>query len=169
PVSAEALLEAGNELVRAVHRGYPGILLRAVGSFVMDVPDLEQTFELDFGRRHFRRLDGRRPDWDVRVNSQPLLFAFQTTYGMQTLSISGRFWLRRKHRPFLLLRVLMALRNAEIYLRPRHLLERRFRQFAWQNRTRLRHQAFGWFGFLRTLLPDSPEGPARKPEEPSPT
>ena len=166
PASAEALSQAGNALLEEMHRGYPSALLWAVGSFIVYVSDLEQTFEMDFGRRRFQRLDDRRPRWDIRVNSQPFLFALGTTYGMQTLSISGRFWLRRKHRRFLLLRVLMALRNAEIYLRPRHLLESRFRTFAWQNRTRLRHQFFGWLSILRTFAADPGAGRVRRPERP---
>jgi hypothetical protein len=155
PVAVDALLEAGNALLRDLHRCHHGALLRAVGTFVIHVPDLGETLEMDVGRRRLRRLEGARPDWDIRVNSQPLRFAFETTYGMQTLSISGRFWLRKKHRRFMLLRVLAALRNAEIYLRPRHLLEPAFRRFAWRSRTRLRHQVLGWLGILGTFVPGS--------------
>lgn len=135
-----------------MHRHYPGLLLRLTGSYRIHLEDLGVTVLFALGSRTWRVLPAEEREWDIKVFSQPLQFALRNSFGMQTLSISGRFLIRRRLRPFLLLRVLMGLRNAEIFLRPRFLLRRPLRSFIVDNLSRLTHQFFGVLGVLRTFV-----------------
>jgi UDP-MurNAc hydroxylase len=140
PVAAETVEAGTNHLFEDLRKYYPRLLLRMIGQLRLWVPDIGNHYVLDF-RTGTMRLVGHEPgDWDLQLNSQPLHFALQQPYGFQTLSISGRFYVRGAERRFLLLRVITGLRNAEIYLKPRFLVSRNFLGFVARNFTALTTQ-----------------------------
>jgi hypothetical protein len=129
----EAIESASAPFFDDLYAHYPALLLRRIGSFRVWIPDLGVRYLLDF-RARTMVADGETPgEWDVRMNSQPLLFALTQPYGFQTLSISGRFVIRSGERRFLLLRVVTGLRNAEIFLKVRDLVSRPFATFVARN------------------------------------
>lgn len=99
------------------HR-YPKGLLRALRPFSVHIVDLRK-------KRSFAVSTGEVSDFDellatdLDVYSQPLWFAFKYAYGVQTLGVSARVMLRSGVRNWQAHRVLFAMNNAEVYLRPK--------------------------------------------------
>ena len=138
-VSPESLEEEAKQLFQYLTAHYPKLLLRIVGRIRVLLPDIQCCYVFDFGRASVERASSLN-DWDVRANSQPLFFALKHPYGFQTLSISGRFAIRNAEKRFLLLRLITALGNSEIYLKPRYLFSWRFVTFVSSNALSLLHQ-----------------------------
>lgn len=111
-----------------LHEHFPSPVLRRVSPLVIQVPDLDRKFRVSLAERSFVAAS-ETDEVDVEINSQPLQFMFDQPYGLQTLGVSGRYRLLRPTPRWRWLRVLMALENAEIYLRPRHLADPRFIRF----------------------------------------
>ena len=105
-----------------LHDHHPSLLLRTVSPLVIDVPDIGKLIRLSFVDRSFAETDD---DPDVTINSQPLQFLLGNPFGLQTLGVSARYRLAGPSPRWKRLRILMALENAEIYLRPKHLANRR--------------------------------------------
>ena len=143
-----------------MHRYYPTTLLRLTGHYRIFIEDLGETVLFGLGSGTWRPLGSGHADWDIKVLSQPLQFALKNSFGLQTLSISGRFLIRRHLRRFMLLRILMGLRNAELFLRPRFILRAPLRSFIAVNASRLVHQFFGVVGVLKTFIGRKPAMPA---------
>jgi hypothetical protein len=152
PLSAsrtEDIEAAAGPFFTDLYAHYPAMLLRRIGAFRIWLPDLRVCYLLDFRTRTIRAERETPGDWDLQVNSQPLLFALTQPYGFQTLSISGRFAIRHGEKRFMLLRVVAALSNAEIFLKLRDLTSRRFATFVVRDFSVLVSQ---FFSKLRLML-----------------
>lgn len=103
---------------------YPGVVLRALGSLTVRVPDLAVRVRLSFGRGAFDVLPAAG-DADLEVRSQPLQDALAHPWGLQTLCVSARLVLLRDSAAWRAHRLLFALDNADIALRPGQLFTRR--------------------------------------------
>ena len=108
-----------------LHKKYPAGLLWALGSVSVWIPDFQQAVTFSFHTGRLDRSMQLEPACDVTVSSQPLDFLFREPFGMQTLGVSARYSLRKGVRRWKAHRVLLALDNAEIFLKPRLLLTRR--------------------------------------------
>ncbi len=148
-VTAAEIERAAPAFFDGLFAHYPALLLKRIGAFRIRVPDLNLIFRLDFATRTMVAIADAAADWDVQANSQPLMFAMTQPYGFQTLSISGRFRIRGGERRFMLLRVVTALRNAELYLTARDLMSGRLISFVAQNFVALSSQ---FFSKLRLML-----------------
>lgn len=103
---------------------YPRWLLRAwLRPVVARLEDLGETVEIDLAHGHLRRTPGAAPD--LSLHAQPLLFALQHPFGVQTLGVSARVTVRANASNWRRHRILLAMLNAEVYLRPDLLLTRR--------------------------------------------
>jgi hypothetical protein len=120
-VPEQDIIRAFESLCRDIHDRYPGTLLRLLlAPVTVHVPDLSVTLRLDLARRRLERMEpGDTADLEVR--SQPFFFALSNPYGVQTLGVSARLSVRRGARNWLRHRILFAMNNAEVYLRPRYL------------------------------------------------
>jgi len=132
-VSSDMIENAATKCFDDLYTYYPRLLLRLIGKLRCWVPDIRQHYVLDFVNRKIWGKCSASDDWDIQLNSQPLWFALQQPYGFQTLSISGRFFIKAAEKRFLLLRVITGLRNAEIYLKLRYIISRQFAVFAIRN------------------------------------
>ncbi|MDP9072876.1 MAG: hypothetical protein M3N98_01655 [Actinomycetota bacterium] len=83
----------------------------------MRIPDLDVTAAFSISKRSFHIEEVSVPD--LEVNSQPLKFVFEQPFGLQTLGVSGRLIVNTPTRTWRLHRIVFAMNNAEIYLRPR--------------------------------------------------
>ncbi|MDB4930488.1 MAG: hypothetical protein JWM10_2972 [Myxococcaceae bacterium] len=122
-VELPVIEEAFAKLCADIHDRYPDTLLAALRPVRVHVPDLGVHLEFSVARQTLRRVEAGDGD-DLVVNSQPLHFAFAHPFGVQTLGVSARFRLPRAHLNWKLHRILFAMNNAEVYLRPRYLLSR---------------------------------------------
>ena len=64
-------------------------------------------------------------DYDIKLNSQPLWFAFNFTWGLQTLGVSGRYFIKTNHETWRWYRILTSLNNAEVYLSIKYLFNQK--------------------------------------------
>lgn len=151
-VQMDALAESALICIDKINRFFTRLPLAMVATLSFALPDLSKTFVVDFRRRETRFLEGTAGDWDVRVNSQPLWFAFKHTFGMQTLSISGRFVVRSKRFRLMVFRIVTALLNSELYLSPRHFFRRDMRQYVKDNAARLFFQTASSFRIVWSFL-----------------
>ena len=85
--------------------------------------DLGETIELDLANGQLRRTPAAAPD--ISLHAQPLLFALQHPFGLQTLGVSARLTLHANAANWRRHRILLSMYNAEVYLRPDLLLTRR--------------------------------------------
>ena len=88
------------------------------------IPDLAVTVRLSVPAQTFEMVDGE-PEPDLIVNSQPLHFAFRWPWGVQTLGVSARFFIRANFRNWRLHRILFSLNNGELYLKPSRFFTRK--------------------------------------------
>jgi UDP-MurNAc hydroxylase len=124
PVPPAEIARAFEELARHLHDKFPRLLLRALGPLSVFIPDLETSVIFSVAHGWLREVrDYDAPD--LRIHSQPLQFCFARPYGAQTLAISGRYQVLRHARRWRAYRALLALNNAEVYLRPRYLATHR--------------------------------------------
>lgn len=139
PVPLKEISKAFHLLAEGLRARYPQLLLRRLRPVYAHIPDLDVTVRFSVADATFEPAEpGAAPD--LEVNSQPLQFAFQTPFGVQTLGVSARFRLLRNERNWALHRTLFALNNAELYLRPRFLLTRNNLRFLWERRRGLLRQ-----------------------------
>ena len=132
-VPLEVIAEAFGRLSTHLRRNYSGLVLRALKPVVVEIPDLgrRMVFEIRTGR--FEPAPETAAT-DLRVNSQPLHFAFANPFGVQTLGVSGRFRLLGNARNWMRHRTIFALNNAEIYLSARHLVKPKLLKYFWSRR-----------------------------------
>jgi UDP-MurNAc hydroxylase len=124
PVALAEICAAAERLGARLAERYPRWFLRAwLRPVTVEVVDLGATIELDLAHARTRSAPGAAPD--LSLHGQPLLFLLQHPYGSQTLGVSARLTLRANAGNWRRHRVLLAMYNAEVYLRPRLLLTRR--------------------------------------------
>jgi L-ascorbate metabolism protein UlaG (beta-lactamase superfamily) len=130
-----------------LHRRYPGPLLRVLRPFSVRIVDLGASRSFSISSRRVEDIGDASVDMDVY--SQPLWFAFKYPYGVQTLGVSARATVHSGVGNWRAHRVLFAMNNAEVYLKPRLLfttanlrhLRRRLRGGAAQLMRRLHVEA----------------------------
>ncbi|MEM9074583.1 MAG: MBL fold metallo-hydrolase [Myxococcota bacterium] len=111
---------------------FPPVLLRPLQPVVVDIPDLEERVRFHVGSGQLEWGVPAAPD--LVINSQPLCFAFAHPFGFQTLGVSGRYQLLKNRSNWHRHRILFALQNAELGLRPKHLFTRETFRFLWSRR-----------------------------------
>jgi UDP-MurNAc hydroxylase len=109
-----------------LRKKYPGAVLRVLRTLVVDVSDLGVCVAMNFAHGTFEVDSAPTTQGDVVMNSQPLWFMLSQPFGMQTLGVSGRYQLttERSFGKWRQYRILFAMDNAEVYLRPSRLFNR---------------------------------------------
>jgi hypothetical protein len=81
------------------------------------VPDLQGEIIMSVKDNIFEFYnDGIERKEDLIISSQPLHFAFNNTWGIQTLGISGRFLVLNSVSPWKWYRIISSMNNSEVYL-----------------------------------------------------
>lgn len=122
-VPLSQIVEAFHALVRDLRQRYPLLLLRRLHPLRIRIPDLDVMIDIGIANDSITQV-AMNERADVIIYSQPLHYCLAHTWGMGTLTISGRFLLVRNVRNWKIHKALLALNNAEVYLRPRYLLRR---------------------------------------------
>jgi UDP-MurNAc hydroxylase len=124
PASLADIAAALTKLHAQLVEFYPPWLLatwlRPVTTHILD---LGEIVEIDLARGQWRRTLCAAPD--LSLNAQPLLFALQHPFGVQTLGVSARLTVHANAANWRRHRILLSMYNAELYLRPHLLLTRR--------------------------------------------
>src|SRR5262249_956999 len=117
PVPLAEIEAVFRSLCLDLRRKYPRTVLRALRPFSVHILDLGKRLSFSIGTGRIEDIRDGRVDMDVY--SQPLWFAFKYSYGVQTLGVSARLTLRSGIRHWQAHRILFAMNNAEVYLRPK--------------------------------------------------
>lgn len=120
PQLAAALAALSARLAELYPRWFLRAWLRPVTAHLVD---LDETIELDLATGHLRSTPGAGAD--LSLHAQPLLFALQQPFGVQTLGVSARVTVHANAANWRRHRILLSMYNAEVYLRPDLLLTRR--------------------------------------------
>ncbi len=118
------IAEAFCELAQHLHEKYPKPLLRLLQPVVVRVPDLDATIVFSIPCGTLQEIN-KAEEADLVINSQPLHFCFAHPYGVQTLGSAGWYTILRNFSNWRRHRILFALNNAELYLRPKYLFMRK--------------------------------------------
>ena len=106
-----------------IRQRYPLTMLWALRPVTVRILDLDKTVRFRLARGSLDEVPNTEEP-DLVVNSQPLWFSFKFPFGVQTLGVSGRFSLLRNYTNWKFHRILFALNNGGIYLRPSLFLTR---------------------------------------------
>ena len=119
------IFEAYRGLAEQIHDRYSRLLLNLLRPVTIRIPDLGKniSFALSTGKIWET---SAAPAPDLVINSQALWFGFKFPFGMQTLGVSARFRLLGGFRNWKLHRVLFALNNGGIYLKPKYVFNQEF-------------------------------------------
>lgn len=98
---------------------FPSIILNNLSAVNIKVPDSNMIVKLSIADGTFAKQPDNA-DYDLIINSQPLFFAFNFTWGLQTLGVSGRWLCKSKAKVWRWYRIITSLNNAEIYLKPKY-------------------------------------------------
>ncbi len=100
---------------------YPDFILRRLAPITIYIPDLNVTVQLSLYSHFFEQLPNTAP-FDLKIYSQPLHYAFDMEWGVQTLGVSGRYLIQSNKKTWKWYRAITSLNNAGIYLKPEYLL-----------------------------------------------
>ena len=114
--SEEAIALAVANFSENARTGF-GPVARLLRPIVVSIPDIKATVEIDGYRGTCRKITSAAAI-DLEVNSQPLWFAFQFPWGIQTLGVSARYRLLSGRTRWRSYRILSSFLNAELDLRP---------------------------------------------------
>jgi hypothetical protein len=126
PIESKPLAEireAYDVLSAQIRERFPGVILWLLRPVTVQIPDLDKTIVFRLAKGSVREVDNSTAP-DLVINSQPLWFSFKFPFGNQTLGVSARFRLLRHVRNWNLHRIIFALNNGGIYLRPKYFLTR---------------------------------------------
>jgi UDP-MurNAc hydroxylase len=116
PLVALAELEAAfGRFYAGIHRHYPALLRRRIGTLRWRITDLGVTVATDFISGSFRTV-ADAPSADIEVCSQPLHHGFTTPFGFETLAVSGRFRVLQNRPRWRYLKIVSILNNQQVYL-----------------------------------------------------
>jgi UDP-MurNAc hydroxylase len=118
----EEIREAYEALSVQIRERFPSIILWMLRPVTVQIPDLDKTIEFRLAKGSLREVDKSTPP-DLIVNSQPLWFSFRFPFGNQTLGVTARFRLLRHARNWNFHRIIFAMNNGSICLRPKYLLK----------------------------------------------
>jgi UDP-MurNAc hydroxylase len=125
PKSFEEIVHAFNKRYSQVQKDYYSVFRKFLKPVSVYIPDLDKRIVFSFFDGNFSVVDNTI-ECDLTVNSQPLWFAFNFPFGVQTLGVSARYILHKNENNWKKHRVLFSMNNAEIYLSHRLLTKSNF-------------------------------------------
>ncbi len=109
-----------------------------LGTLKFSVSDWDnEVWECNFQNGTFRKNDSN-DEADIIILSQPLGYAFQMPFGIQTLGVSGRYKFSHNHinvpSTWKKIRIISSLYNAEIYISFKSLTSIKTLKWIWERR-----------------------------------
>jgi len=116
-IELEKIRETFDNFCKDIRDRYPRYLYKKLSRTCIKVPDLGGEVILSVKDNTFEFYnDGNDRKVDLIINSQPLHFAFNKTWGIQTLGISGRFLVLDSNSSWKWYRIISSMNNSEVYL-----------------------------------------------------
>jgi UDP-MurNAc hydroxylase len=107
---------------------FPKILCNKLKPIVVKIPDLNTNLRLCLADGSSEQLPANS-DFDLIIFSQPLFFAFNFEWGVQTLGVSARWLCKSNDKIWRWYRIITSLNNAEIYLKPKYIFSKKNMKF----------------------------------------
>jgi hypothetical protein len=120
-ISLDKIKEAVKKRSDQLKTKFPGWIMKKLQEVNISIPDLNITVTLSLNTGIVQEA-APGADFDLVVYSQPLFFAFDTPWGVQTMGVGARFRIKSKHHIWKWYRIITSLNNAEMYLKFRYLL-----------------------------------------------
>lgn len=122
-ISLETIKSAFLKRAEQLRTVFPAFLLKKMAWITVKIPDLNKQVRFSVYEQKFEELSSSS-DFDLIIHSQPLYFAFDTPWGVQTLGVSARFLIKQNHGIWRWYRIITSLNNAELYLKPQYFFSR---------------------------------------------
>jgi len=120
-ISAVEIQKAFIERHHQMKPKFASFFLKKMKPIKFYIKDIDTYIVASLGSGEFKNFDPiKKNDFDIEINSQPLFFAFKFPWGIQTLGVSGRYFIKNNFNNWKWYRILTSLNNAEIYLTPKH-------------------------------------------------
>jgi len=119
-ISLDKIREAVKKRSEQLKTKFPGWIMKKLTEVNILIPDLDITVALSLNTGEVKELS-KGTDFDLVVYSQPLHFAFDTPWGVQTMGVGARFRIKSKHHIWKWYRIITSLNNAEMYLKLNYL------------------------------------------------
>jgi UDP-MurNAc hydroxylase len=127
-IPAEQIEEAMRKRHFQLKEKFPGWLLAMLGELFIFIPDLNIVAGLSLARGRFE-VYPPNTDYDMVIYSQPLFYAFDTVWGVQTMGVGARYRIKSKFGVWRWYRIITSLNNAEMYLKLQYLFTKTNRDF----------------------------------------
>jgi hypothetical protein len=126
--SLDEIFDAYHGLAKQIRDRYSRPLLALLRPVTIKIPDLAKSISFSLLTGKIEEVTSSDAP-DLVINSQPLWFGFKFPFGIQTLGVSARFRLLKGFRNWKLHRILFALNNGGVYLKPKYLFRPEFLQY----------------------------------------
>ncbi len=124
-VEIDLIKEAFTERFIQLNSKFSKIVLKKLKPVIVYIPDLNKKVRLSLYSGIFEIIeDNNKDNFDLQINSQPLFFSFKFTWGLQTLGVSARYFIKNNHTTWRWYRIITSLNNAELYLKPKYILSK---------------------------------------------
>ncbi len=101
---------------------FPTLIINKLGRLNIYIPDLQKNVQLSIAQGIFQETKLDQQNFDLQIHSQPLEFAFRFKWGIQTLGVSARYFIKNNHSTWRWYRIVSSMNNAEFYLKLKHLI-----------------------------------------------
>jgi len=126
--SLDEIFDAYHGLAKQIRDRYSRPLLAMLRPVTIKIPDIAKSISFSLLTGKIEEVTSSDAP-DLVINSQPLWFGFKFPFGIQTLGVSARFRLLKGFRNWKLHRILFALNNGGVYLKPKYLFRPEFLQY----------------------------------------
>lgn len=123
-VELDQIKEAFTERHEQIKSKFSKVILKKLKPITIYVPDLKAYIRISLYTGDFHIMEDSWNDFDLQINSQPLFFTFKFKWGLQTLGVSARYFIKKNHTTWRWYRIITSLNNAELYLKPKYILSK---------------------------------------------
>lgn len=121
-VSLDEIEREFNNFCGNIRDRYPWFVYRKLAAVNIEIPDLNGVLTVSIKDEVFEFHEAHlNTSIDLKINSQPLHFAFKFPFGIQTLGVSGRFLVMNSSSPWKWYRIISSMNNSEVYLSLKYL------------------------------------------------
>ena len=120
-IALEKIQDAVKRRAAQLREKFPKWMLKKLQAVKVQIPDLNIVVRLSLYTGECSSL-ASDSDFDLSIYSQPLFFAFDTAWGVQTMGVGARFRIKSNHGVWKWYRIITSLNNAEMYLKFKYLL-----------------------------------------------
>lgn len=137
-IEFDAIKQVVEERIKLWQRRTFNFIMNKMGILDFWVEDLKLGIRINFRKVSVEKISASLETVHIVINSQPLHFAFSTSFGLQSLGVSGRYrfasQIKEIPMQWKLIRIVSSLANADLFLGWRTLYDSNMIKWAWSRR-----------------------------------